>query len=219
MSLTVASVFVRGEYPYTPEYVTRLYAMVRRWIDRPFRAVCLTDQPWTVPDVETIPVSKLQGFAPWTKLELFNPTRNWTGRMLYLDLDSLIVAPLGPLLDTPGEFVITDDPPSLAKKRTHDSFGRLIIRRFNSSVMAWDGGTQTDLYTHWKPEMAKVLSGDQDYIGEKKPGATTWPRSWFPRISELNGQPPADPAKVVLCKVPKNADAAVLLPWVKQAWG
>lgn len=219
MNLTVASVFVKGEYPYTPEYVTRLYAMVRRWIDRPFRAVCLTDQPWSVTDVETIPVTKLAGFAPWTKLELFNPTRNWDGRVLYLDLDSLIVAPLAPMLDTPGEFVITDDPQSQAKKRTHDSFGRLILRRFNSSAMLWDGGTQTDLYANWKPEMAKVLSGDQDYIGEKKPATMTWPREWFPRISELKGEPPTAPAKVVLCKVPKNKDAAVQLPWVKQAWG
>lgn len=216
--LTVASVFVKGEYPYTIEYVLNLYAMVRRWIDRPFRAVCLTDQPWTIPDVESIAVSKLAGFAPWTKLELFNPIRNWTGRVLYLDLDSLIVAPLGPLVDTPAPFVITADPPAQAKPRTHDSFGRAIVRRFNSSVMAWDGGTQTDLYTDWTPEVTTRLSGDQDFVGERKPDATTWPRAWFPRLSELHGQPPTSPAKVVLCKVPKNADAADRLPWVREAW-
>lgn len=218
MNLTVASVFVKGEYPYTPEYVSKLYAMVRRWIDRPFRAVCLTDQPWTVSDVETIHVTKLAGFAPWTKLELFNPARQFTGRVLYLDLDSLIVAPLGPLVDTPEAFVITSDPPSKAKPKTHDSFGRAIVRRFNSSVMAFDAGTQASLYLDWQPDVTKRLSGDQDWIGEHLPHSATWPREWFPRLSELNGHSPTEPAKVVLAKVPKNADAADRYPWVKAVW-
>lgn len=217
--ITVASVFVQGEYPYTVEYVTRLYAMVRRWIDRPFRAVCLTDQPWLIPaGIESVPVTKLAGFAPWTKLELFNPKRHFTGRVLYLDLDSLIVAPLAELIDTAAKFCITADPPSQAKKRTHDSFGRAIVRRFNSSVMVWDGGTQTDLYTDWKPDVSARLSGDQDFIGERKPNAATWPREWFPRVSELGIRPPLRPAKIVLCKVPKNHLAAQQISWVRAAW-
>jgi hypothetical protein len=214
--LTVASVFVRGEYPYTPEYVDRLYRMVRRWIDRPFRAVCLTDHPDVMPDgVEPLEVKKLAGFAPWTKLELFNPARQWPGRMLYLDLDSIIVAPLGPLVDTPGDFIITADPTG---KTGRDSFKRAIVRRFNSSVMVWDGGTQTELYTDWTPAAVKRLSGDQDWTGERKPDALTWPRAWFPRVSELKDTPPQEPAKVVLCKVPKNHLAADQWPWVREAW-
>jgi hypothetical protein len=214
--LTVASVFVRGEYPYTPEYVDRLYRMVRRWIDRPFHAVCLTDQPDTMPEnVRPIVVEKLAGFAPWTKLELFNPIRQWSGRVLYLDLDSLIVAPLGPLVDTPGSFVITADPTG---KTGRDSFKRAIVRRFNSSVMVWDGGTQTDLYTDWSPAVSARLSGDQDWTGERKPNALTWPRNWFPRVSELKDTAPQAPAKVVLCKVPKNNLAAAAWPWVAEAW-
>src|SRR5688572_26028777 len=111
MTLTVTCVYVRGEYPYTVEYVSRLRSMVARWIDRPFRFACLTDQPEAMPaDVEPIPVAKLHGFAPWTKLELFNPVRQWSGRVLYLDLDTLIVAPLAPIVDAPAWFAITDDP-------------------------------------------------------------------------------------------------------------
>lgn len=214
--LTIASVFVRGEYPYTPEYVARLYGMVRRWIDRPFRAVCLTDQPASMPDgVEPVTITKLAGFAPWSKLELFNPARQWPGRVLYLDLDSLIVAPLGPLVDTPAPFVITDDPKGRTGK---DGFGRAIVRRFNSSVMAWDGGTQTQLYTRWTPAVSDRLSGDQDWIGESMPDAVTWPRAWFPRISELVGAPPSPPAKVVFCKVPKQVIARERFPWVREVW-
>lgn len=216
--MTVACVFVEGEYPYTVEYVARLRSMVARWIDRSFRFVCLTDRPWLMPEgVEAIPIVKLHGFAPWTKLELFNPARQWSGRVLYLDLDSLIVAPLAPIVDIPASFAITADPTN-KKPRTHDSFSRKIIRRFNSSVMVWDGGTQTDLYTDWRPSVSGRLSGDQDWIGDRKPDAATMPRAWFPRLSELNGQPPVDPAKVVLAKVPKNHLAAEQYPWFDALW-
>lgn len=216
--MTVACVYVRGEYPYGVEYVSRLAAMVRRWLSQPCRFVCLTDQPEAMPEgVEPIAIKKLLGFAPWSKLELFNPARQWSGRVLYLDLDTLIVAPLDELLAVDAPFVITADPTN-KKNRTHDSFGRAIVRRFNSSVMAWTGGTQTDLYTDWTPAVAERLSGDQDWIGERKPDAQTWPRDWFPRLSELSG-PPSQPAKVVLVKVPKNHLAVEAFPWFAPLWG
>lgn len=217
---TVACVFVRGEYPYTVDYVRRLRDMVIRWSDRPFRFVCLTDQPDIMPEgVEPIPVQKLRGFAPWTKLELFNPVRQWSGRVLYLDLDTLIVAPLAPIFDADGSFAITDDPPQGHKPRMRDSFGRKIVRRFNSSVMVWDGGSQTRLYTDWREDVADRLSGDQDWIGEQTTYATALPRDWFPRLSELGGKPAVAPAKVVLAKVPKNHIAAEQLPWFAPLWG
>lgn len=218
-SVTVACVFVQGEYAYTMEYVTRLRAMVRQWIDRPFRFVCLTDRPWLLSgDIETIPVQKLPGFAPWTKLELFNPARAWTGRMLYLDLDSLIVAALQPILDAPAPFAITADPP-MPGQRVRDAYCRAIVRRFNSSVMVWDAGVATELYTEFRPDVVDRLSGDQDYIGERLPGAYPLPRAWFPRISEAVRPPWPDEAKVILCKVPKNGILAQEQPWFAPLWG
>ena len=217
-SLTVTCVYVQGEYPYTPDYVTRLHAMVTRWMDRPFRFVCLTDRPWMFQlPVETVPVTKLAGFAPWTKLELFNPSMEWSGRVLYLDLDSLVVAPLAPIVDWPATFAITDDAQS-KRSKMHDSFGHRIVRRFNSSVMVWNGGTHTELYTSWTPDQVDRLSGDQDWIGERLPDAATLPREWFPRFSELTG-PPSPPAKVVLMKVPKNHLAMQYASWVEPLWG
>lgn len=220
--MTVTCVFVKGEYPYTVEYVTRLRAMVARWIDRPFRFVCLTDQPALMPaGVEAIPVKKLAGFAPWTKLELFNPVRQWSGRMLYLDLDSLIVAPLQPIIDyvTPfAPFALTADP-HVPGMRTRDAFKRAIVRRFNSSVMVWEGGQQTALYTDWTPAVTQRLSGDQDWTGERMPDAAAMPRKWFPRLSEVV-RPPFDPdVKIVLAKVPKNHIAAKEQPWFEPLWG
>lgn len=220
--ITVCCLFVRGEYPYTIEYVARLLAMVERWIDRRFRFVCLTDQPEAMPPgVEAIRVERLAGFAYWTKLEVFNPAHGWSGRMLYLDLDTLIVAPLAPVIEyaTPfAPFAITSDPPR-PRQKPRDSYGRAIIRRFNSSVMVWDAGTQDYLYTHWTPAVAERLSGDQDWIGEQADNAVGMPRAWFPRLSEV-GAPPFDPdVKVILSKFPKNDVARRRYDWFEPLWG
>ena len=223
MTLTVACLFVRGEYPYTVEYVSRLRAMVERWIDRPFRFVCLTDQPDTMPPgVDPIAVERLPNcFAYWTKLELFNPIRRWPGRVLYLDLDTLIVSSLSPILDflTPfAPFALTADPPQ-PRQKTIDAYGRAIFRRFNSSVMVWEGDSPAHLYLDWKPAAAARLSGDQDWIGEQSADAVGMPRAWFPRLSEVQ-RPPFDPdVKVILTKSPKNHVASARLPWFEPLWG
>ncbi len=218
--LTVCCLYVQGEYPYTLDYVTRLRDMVSRWIDRPFRFVCLTDQPWALPaDIETIPVTRLPGFAFWTKLEVFNPARAWQGRVLYLDLDTLIVNALAPIIDFPASFAITDDRPLPGKRvRAQDRHGRQIVRRFNSSVMVWDGGTQTHLYRTFDASVAERLSGDQDWIGEREPKAAAMNRAWFPRLSEVQA-PPFGEAKVILSKHPKNHVAVDSLPWFAPLWG
>lgn len=218
--LTVTCVWVQGEYPYTADYVTRLEAMARRWIARPFRFVCLTDQPWAFQSpIDTVPIACPERCsAPWAKLEVFNPARRWGGRVLYLDLDSLIVAPLDSLIDTPAECAITDDPPK-QWERTRDRFGRRIIRRVNSSVMAWDGGTMTSLYTTWSRRVAQELSGDQDWIGQEALTIHRWPRAWFPRISEAVRPPWPTDAKVILCKVPKNHVLAQEQDWFAPLWG
>lgn len=229
---TVACLFVKGEYPYTPEYVTRLYEMVVRWIDRKFDFVVLTDEPDRdeFKDFDTMRVKRLPGFAYWTKLELFNPERGFGGRVLYLDLDTLIVAPLAPILDVDAPFAITADPERRRIPKLRDSHGRKIVRRFNSSVMVWDSGTATELYTEWKPKVSDELSGDQDWIAEALPTAYDMPRAWFPRISEcvIDGSQPdghreasivyGPSAKVILCKNPKNGIAAELYPEVNKIW-
>ena len=218
--LTVACVWVQGEYPYTVDYVTRLRAMVSRWIDRPFRFVCLTDRPQEVQDsIETIQIAKLPGcFAYWSKLELFNPLRAWTGRMLYLDLDTLVVAPLAPIVDVPAPLALIADTAKPGHK-AKDKYGRHIVRRFNSSVMVWNGGGQAHLYESWSPAVAARLSGDQDHIGEQSPAATALPAAWFPRVSQIEEPPFAPEVKVILSKYPKNDIAAQRWPWFEPLWG
>jgi hypothetical protein len=221
--LTVACVFVRGPYPYTADYVRRLGQMVDRWVDESHRFVCLTDQPSTVKDyvdrVIVLPAGEPPADGYWSKVELFNPSHAFEDRVLYLDLDSLIVAPLGPIVRYPAPFALTAD--ALVDERKHlatDRYGRRLVRRYNSSVMVWDAGVPERLYTTWTPAEAERLSTDQDWIGEQWPDAAAMPYDWFPRISQVSPPWPKE-AKVVLVKKPKNHEAAERWPWFEAMWG
>lgn len=110
--LTVACVLVRGNVPYTPDYVLRLSRMVKRGLGGiPHRMVCLTDQPDAMPpDVTPIKISLPPGlFGWWAKVELFNPAHGFQGRMLYLDLDVLVAGSLDVIVDYPAWFAIVPD--------------------------------------------------------------------------------------------------------------
>lgn len=215
--MTVACVWVRGHVAYTSVYVERLAAMVRQHLSRPHEIVCLTDhhpqkipagvRPIVVPSVVPLP-------GWWAKVRLFDPAIGLRGRVLYLDLDTLIVAPLAPIVEYPTPFALVPPgghflgiPP------------RLVVPRFNSSVMVWDAGSRrmARLWRDWDATVAGRLWGDQDWIGEQAPEAETMPAAWFPRVSEVKEGPGPD-ARVVLCKKPKNHIAARRLPWVARVW-
>jgi hypothetical protein len=215
LMLTVACVWVDGHLPYQVEYVTRLHAMARRWIHRPFDFVCLTDTPDQVPEgVKASPVPQpgnLKGW--WSKIHLFAPNR-FKGRVLYLDLDTLIVAPLDPIIDYHAQFALAPHAGTFNGKG-----GLQVVKRFNSSVMVWDAGTQDALYNGWTPAVASVLWGDQDYIGMMSNDGIAMPASWYPRLSEFEWPNVPEGARVVLCKKPKNHEAAKSLKGFAEAWG
>jgi hypothetical protein len=215
--ITVACVWVQANVAYGLEYVTRLREMVDRHLHERHEFACLTDRPWLVPEgIRAIPVwhdAALPGW--WAKIRLFDPSLFPPGRrVLYLDLDSIVVDNLRPIVDY-AEVGLALVPHEGTFTGRH---GKAVVRRFNSSVMALTAGKCPELYTKWSPLVASRLWGDQDWIGEQHPSARAMPIEWFPRISKLAGQVPMAPAKVVLCKSPKNEEAAKRWPWVDQAW-
>lgn len=215
--LAVACVWVHAHRPYPSDYVPRLQACVARHLKRPHRFVCLTDRPDAVP-CEAIPVAlppKTKGW--WAKIELFNPLHEQRlgARVLYLDLDTLPVAPLDDIVDFPAPFALIPDgaPEFLGRD------GLRVIKRYNSSVMVWDAGAGAALHRDWSPAEAKRLWSDQDWIAEQC-DAATMPIDWFPRLSALEAGPPFPPAtRVILAKKPKNHLAAVRWPWFASLWG
>jgi hypothetical protein len=107
-----------GDY-YTPEYVNRLYAGVKRNLHLPFRFVCVTDDASGLrPEVEAVPFPpdpKVPGRnfpRPWpnifAKLALFQDGfAGLAGPTLFLDIDVLVTGNLDRFfLYRPGEFCI-----------------------------------------------------------------------------------------------------------------
>jgi hypothetical protein len=212
--LTVACVLVKGHVAFTPEYVDRLYTMAQRCISRQFEFVCLTDQPKKMPmGVRPIKIEAMPGLKGWwSKIELFKPGR-FGGRVLYLDLDVLLLGSLDAIIDYPSEFaLIPDGAPNFKGGE-----GLEVVKRYNSSVMVWDFDAVNDLYRDWTPSVAKRLWGDQDWIGERCEWAAKMPEAWFPRL-RATGKDWGSTAKVVLCKAPKNHLAAHMWPWFDGMW-
>lgn len=106
-------------------YVNRLYAGVKRHMDRPFRFVCFTEDATGIRDeVEIFPLpvvpvenemvkamttGKRRG--AWRKLTIFREGEgNLSGPCLQMDLDVVVTGPLGPLFDhAPGKICMGRD--------------------------------------------------------------------------------------------------------------
>jgi hypothetical protein len=150
---------VRFGNKYGPHYVKRLRNMVERHITVPFEFVCLTDDPTPMEGIRSI-VIKNQGYARgwWHKVHMFDPKLKLNGRILYMDLDVVICGNLDNLVSIQrNDFLGIRD----FNRAFHPTWKRL-----NSSVMAWNHGTQSHIWEEFKtnPNNAMRLHGDQDWI-------------------------------------------------------
>ena len=138
-----------GRY-YAPFYVNRLYAGVRRNMSRPFRFVCVTNDPEGIrPEVECVPFMENQNVPgrKWpnifSKLTLFKDGfADLKGPTLCLDIDVLVTGPLDRFFDyRPGEFCII---------RNWIEFYKRIFRKApligNSSCFRFEAGASNAVY-------------------------------------------------------------------------
>jgi hypothetical protein len=188
---------------YRPDHVRELRAQIALWA--PGEAFgCLTDT--VIPGVLT---HKLAHDWPgwWSKIELFRPGLFPDGlRLLYLDLDSVVVGSLAPLLARRERFLALEDfyrrPPEYA-------------RGLGSGVMGWTAGDP--LVASWYHEFtsdpqtymrACGYGGDQRYIETALTVGGTWSELTFwqdvcpaalvsYKVHCLNGQIP--PGARVVC--------------------
>jgi hypothetical protein len=164
---------------YGPEYVNRLYAMVRRHLRGDFRFVCLTDRRDGVrSEVQCLPIPPLalpEGIPErgWTKLTTFSADlHGLSGTALFLDLDVVIVDDITPFFEQPGRFVIIHD-----WKRPWRVTG-------NSSVYRFEIGAHPDVLERFRREHASIrarLRNEQAWLSEymQQQGVLTyWPREW-----------------------------------------
>jgi len=164
---------------YGPEYVNRLYAMVRRHLRGDFRFVCLTDRAEGVrPEVQCLPIPSL-ALPPgipergWTKLTTFEADlHGLRGTALFLDLDVVIVDDITPFFEVPGEFVIIHD-----WKRPQRITG-------NSSVYRFTLGAHADVLAEFRATQEQVrtrLRNEQAFLSEvlhRQGRLSYWPDAW-----------------------------------------
>lgn len=123
------------------QYTDTMRAMVARNLSEPHEFVCLKD------------VGPHRGW--WSKVELFRPGR-FTGRVLYLDLDSVVVGALDELAATKGTIDLAD-----WGWPTHT---------LCSSVMVWDAGEHAEIFAGFTRsatlpgKVMRRFRGDQDWI-------------------------------------------------------
>lgn len=82
---------------FHPEYVSKLREAVALNLDQPYRFMVLTEDPSKFPEFDCIPSPDPSVRWWWQKLFLFKPGLVPGKRILFLDLDSAIVAPLDPV--------------------------------------------------------------------------------------------------------------------------
>lgn len=153
--LTVACAYWRNNedrceraYVYTPEDVSLLRNQVARNLSRPHEFVCVTDRPKEIEaGIRTIPLDKrlhIPG-GRYAKMAIFAPDagKKIGRRILMLDLDTVIVGDITPLVERPEPLVLWRNPNFGLKRRAF----------YNTSIMLVTAGARTDLYEKFSRKM------------------------------------------------------------------
>lgn len=152
-------------------YVNRLYAGIKRHIDRPFRFVCFTEDATGIRnevEIYPLPVVPIEDEivtamttgkrrGAWRKVTIFKKGEgDLSGPCLQLDLDVVISGPVGPLFDyMPDKLCMAHD---WLEKRRGKQGGQGSVIRFNADKHNY-------LYDDFAADIAGsvALKGEQRY--------------------------------------------------------
>jgi uncharacterized Rossmann fold enzyme len=205
-SVTVAC--VKWGKLYGPEYVNILCNMVARNLPQKQKVkfVCFTDNAEGInPEIEIRALPEgVSGW--WNKLYMFKPGVFEAGeRLVYFDLDTVIVGPLDDIVKYQGKFA------TLRDFYRPDGLG--------SGVILWEGGNHYILWDSWidagKPE---IEGGDQAWIEKyKKPDLLQelYPHSFVSYKVHASEMFPKDSRVVCFHGEPKPHNAG---GWVDYVW-
>lgn len=188
---------LRSGGEYTPEHVVALRDGVAAHLPLPHRFVCLTDFPREDGCIAGVPAAPVAHDWPgwWAKMDLFRPGL-FTGRVLYLDLDTVIVGDLSDLACYGGDFGIVSDfyrperPQScIMAWEADNALSRAIWRSFSRDPERWmheheRGGDQAFI--------AGVIYGHEDRLTNLYPDQIV---SYKVHVRDGDGVP--DDARIV----------------------
>jgi hypothetical protein len=143
---------VKSKPLYDHHYVNKLQKAVRKHLSLPHRFVCLTDDSSGLKCRTKQLPRELKGW--WAKLYLFN--LHLEGKVLYLDLDTLVTDSLDFVGEYDGDFAILRD------------FYR--PEGYGSGVMLWNE-TPSHVWDRWFDNPVIHTLGDQGWIEDQIPNA------------------------------------------------
>lgn len=155
---------------FGPEYVNRLFYAVRRNTSIPFAFHCFTDNSEGLhKDIETHPLPhKLPGEGWWQKLYLFSNDIDIEGRIVFMDLDTLITGNIDDILSHNKGFVVLHDFFLIRMPNRKDRWG-LGKEAVQSSIMSWEARKHTHIWTEFVKDAENIVRsyhphGDQRWI-------------------------------------------------------
>ena len=143
---------------FSEDYVRNLKAGVERNTTVRHKFVCLSDRHIEGVDTKFLKPG-LTGW--WNKLQLFDG--DIYGRMVYLDLDTLIVGNIDWLLNYTGGFMGIEDLGHVNEHQPH------LKDKLQSGVMAWDSESMDWVYKEFffkRDAAAKEFRGDGEYLNQ-----------------------------------------------------
>ena len=145
---------------YSPDYVNKMYEMIKRNLTLPYTFYCLTEDDTDLNKnikIKPLPESNLHGW--WYKAYAFKqnlfPDNNIN---FYIDLDSIITNNIDKFMTyKPNQFLGLRD---LIYNKHPDRIG------FGSGIMRWTNNRFQYIWTRLEltSELVKNYPGDQDYI-------------------------------------------------------
>lgn len=152
---------------FTANDVNVLYNQVKRNVTLDFDFICYTDNNAGIDNgIQTRGChSSLQGW--WQKLYLFGPQCGLSGRVFFLDLDTLIVDNIDHLLTRTEPFILLRDV-------FYGVYPSVDINDCGSAIMLWDHEEYTDIYNSFISDYKNNIRslkphGDQRWIQKRLP--------------------------------------------------
>lgn len=215
--ITYACVWIGQRYG--KEYVERLRSMVLRHSKGyRVRVICLTDRREQIEGVEMIDVSEYQLDRWWPKMILFDPTIRGRGDCIYLDLDTVVVDRLRPLIELETRF-------SICANFTRRAGSINYPCGYGSCVMRFGDGFGSDVWQAFRENAASIMTscgnyGDQLAIERLHPGAPLLqdilPAGFFVGRREFNEKVP-EGASLMIFAGPEKPHTS-RHSWVREHW-
>ncbi len=189
---------------YSADYVNKLYNMVARNTTLPFSFYCLTDNARGIDErVKTLPLPEMNlpdnKERGWRKLTCFKEDFPIKGRILFIDLDTVIVDNIDAFFTLEGDFLVIKHWKPSPKQGPGET-----------AVYRYDSGTLTFLYEDFIKRMEEIRATyrhEQAYVTHtlaKLGRLNFWPGEWTPSF-KYNCMPPFPLNYIFEPKTPKGA--------------